>query len=367
MSRDTVVHTVLIKPVSADCNLSCAYCFYSPKSSLYPESNPRMSEETLKIMIEEVLMTGAPRVNFIWQGGEPTLAGLEFFERVIEYQKLFKYPNQMIENSIQTNGLLVDEKWAEFFKRENWLVGVSLDGSRKEHDSYRVHEDGSGSYYSVRNALDILRNMGVQYNILVLLNNINVKTPKRLYRNLVEEGHKYLQFIPCIEMDSMGEVADFSITPEEYGKFLVEVFDEWVKDIPQVHVRDFEDILIKIVNGTAPNCVYNGKCGDYIVMEYNGDVYPCDFFVEPEWLLGNIRETSIEEIITSTKFREFKERRSLQEACLECRWGEYCHGGCQKNMIDGRYYFCDSLRAFFEHSEESLNSIAQSINTKYNN
>lgn len=364
MSDDSRVHTVLVKPVSADCNLACAYCFYSQKTSLYPESKPRMSEVTLGKLTEEVLMTGAPRVSFIWQGGEPTLAGLEFFKKAVEYQKLFKYPDQVIQNSIQTNGLLVDEEWAGFFKKEDWLVGVSMDGSPKEHDTYRVHVDGSGSYHNVKKALDTLRDAGVQYNILALLNDANVKNPKKLYRGLVDEGHRHLQFIPCMEIDSTNGITDFSITPEEYGKFLVEVFDEWAKDIPKVYVRDFEDILIKIVTGTAPNCVYNGKCGDYIVLEHNGDAYPCDFFVENEWLLGNIMETGIEEIVGNNKFTQFEESRKLQEPCLDCRWVEYCHGGCQKTMFRGRYYFCDSLKTFFEHAEETLHSIAQSINTK---
>jgi uncharacterized protein len=364
MSEDTVIHTVLVKPVSADCNLACAYCFYSPKSSLYPESSPRMSEETLEKLIEEVLMAGAPVVNFIWQGGEPTLAGLDFYEKAMEYQRLFKYPKQVIENSIQTNGLIVDEEWAGFFKKEDWLVGVSLDGSREEHDAYRVHGDGSSSYHKVRKALDSLRALGVQYNILALLNDVNVKNPKRLYKWLVNEGHKHLQFIPCMEMNPTGGIAGFSITPKEYGKFLIEVFDEWVKDIPGIYVRDFEDILIKIITGTAPNCVYNGKCGGYIVVEYNGDVYPCDFFVEPEWLLGNIMETSLEEISSNLKFKEFKERRKLQEPCHGCKWVDYCHGGCQKTMLNGRYYFCESLKEFLKHAEEKLHSIADSINTK---
>ena len=318
----------------------------------------------MKKMIEEVLMTGTPRVNFIWQGGEPTLAGLEFFKLVIKYQKLFKYPNQMIKNSIQTNGLLVDEKWAEFFKREDWLIGVSLDGSEEEHDSYRVHEDGFGSYQKVRKTLDTLRNVGVQYNILALLNNINVKAPKRLYKKLVNEGHKYLQFIPCMEMNETSAITEFSITPEEYGKFLIEVFDEWVNDIPEVYIRDFEDLLIKNVTGIAPNCVYNGKCGEYLVVEYNGDVYPCDFFVEPDWLLGNIMETSLEEIVNSTKFIEFKERRQLREPCRKCGWVDFCHGGCQKTVLKGHYYFCESIKMFLSRHEETLRSITQSINTK---
>lgn len=364
MSVDTP-QTILVKPVSADCNLACAYCFYAPKSSIYPETNPRMSEETLTRMIEETLMTGAPSVSFVWQGGEPTLAGLEFFEKAVELQELYRYPGQTVNNSIQTNGVLLDENWAKFFKKKGWLVGLSLDGPELSHDVYRVFHNHQGSYASVNRGLDKLREKGVQYNILTLLNDVNVKKPSELYRWLVGSGHKHLQFIPCMELNSYGKVAEFSITPEEYGKFLIEVFDEWVKDIPEVYVRDFEDILIGLVTGNTPNCVFNGRCGEYIVVEYNGDAYPCDFFVDTEWHLGNINETGIEKLYQSEKMNEFRKNRRLQEKCKSCNWTEYCYGGCQKTVLYGEYYFCESIKLFLKERGSALKSLAEQFSVQY--
>lgn len=355
---DTV--TLLVKPVSADCNLSCAYCFYSPKSLLYSEDHPRMSEETLRVLTERALGTGVRDVSFVWQGGEPTLAGLEFYKKAVQLQALFRYPAQNISNSIQTNGILIDDQWTEFLKRENWLVGVSLDGDEAQHNSYRVN-GGGGTYHPVRKALSLLQSKMVPYNILALLNNVNVKDPKGLYSGLKTEGHRYLQFIPCIEYDpDTGEPTSYSITPEEYGRFLIEVFDEWVKDIPSVFVRDFEDIMIREVTGASSNCIYS-ECGQYLVVEYNGDVYPCDFYVDHEWLLGNIHEDPIEDLANSDTFKSFMDQRRLPDHCKGCPWLKYCNGGCQKHMQFGLNYFCDSYKMFFEHADEKIQQLKKSL------
>ena len=359
-SGDTV--TRLVKPVSYDCNISCSYCFYSQKSTLYPdEDHPRMSEKTLSTLTEKALSTGAQSVSFIWQGGEPTLTGLEFYRKAVAHQELYRYPTQKISNSIQTNGILIDNEWTKFLKRENWLVGVSLDGDRVQHNAYRLDRRGGGTYDGTRKALRLLQFQKVPYNILVLLNNVNVRAPKRLYSDLKGAGHRYLQFIPCIEYDLKNEPTEYSITAEEYGNFLVEVFDEWVKDIPNVFVRDFEDIMIGEVTGASPNCVYSGECGQYLVVEYNGDVYPCDFFVETEWLLGNIHTDSLEELIDGKKFNEFIAKRQLSSDCESCPWLRYCHGGCQKHMRTDRNYFCDSYKTFFEHAHEKIQIMKKSL------
>lgn len=353
--------TLLVKPVSADCNLSCAYCFYSPKSQLYPEDRPRMSEETLRALTEQALGTGAREVSFVWQGGEPTLAGLEFSKTAVQLQALYRYPDQEIRNSIQTNGVLIDNRWTSFLKKENWLVGLSLDGDEAQHNSYRINCGGVGTYHHVRKALSLLQSKRVPYNVLALLNNVNVKDPKGLYSGLKKEGHRYLQFIPCIEYDpNKNEPTSYSITPEEYGRFLIEVFDEWVKDIPHVFVRDFEDIMIREVTGASPNCVYS-ECGQYLVVEYNGDVYPCDFYVDHEWLLGNIHEYTIEELVNGEKFKEFIGNRQLHSKCESCPWLRYCNGGCQKHMRVDRNYFCDSYRMFFEHADGKIQQLTKSL------
>lgn len=354
--------TLLVKPVSADCNISCAYCFYSPKSLLYPEDKPRMSEETLRVLTEKALITGAENVSFVWQGGEPTLAGLDFYKKAVELQALYRYPAQNLSNSIQTNGILIDDQWTQFLRRENWLVGVSLDGEKNQHNAYRIDGGGNGTYDETRKAHNLLQSERVPYNILTLLNDVNVKDPKGLYEGLKKEGHRYLQFIPCIEYDKdTREPTSYSITAEEYGRFLIDVFDEWVKDIPDVFVRDFEDIMIGAVTGSSPNCVYTGKCGQYLVVEYNGDVYPCDFYVDHEWLLGNIHEDSIEELANNEIFKNFSDQRKLHPDCENCPWLRYCKGGCQKHKRDDRNYFCDSYKMFFEHADGMIQQLKENL------
>jgi uncharacterized protein len=353
--------TLLVKPVSADCNISCAYCFYSQKSMLYPEDHPRMSGETLRVMTERALSTGARSVSFVWQGGEPTLAGLDFYEKAVQLQKLYSYPAQNISNSIQTNGILIDDQWTGFLRRRRWLVGVSLDGGRDQHDAYRLDRVGRSTYEETRKALDLLQTEKVPYNILALLNDVNVRDPKGLYRDLKKEGHRYLQFIPCIDFDpDTGEPTNYSITPEEYGRFLVGAFDDWVKDVPNVFIRDFEDIMIREVMGTSPNCLYSG-CGQYLVVEFNGDVYPCDFFVDHRWLLGNIHEDTVEELLNSERFKEFMDQRKLHAECVNCQWLRYCNGGCQKHINANRNYFCDSYKMFFEHADEKIQELTNSL------
>lgn len=355
--------TLLVKPVSADCNISCAYCFYSPKSLLYPyENHPRMSEETLSVLTELVLSTGAENVSIIWQGGEPTLTGLGFYKKAVQLQALYRYPTQKISNSIQTNGILIDNPWVMFLKNEKWLVGVSLDGDIDQHNAYRLDRGGTGTYSKTRKALRLLQSEKVPYNILALLNNINVKDPKSLYSDLKKEGHRYLQFIPCIEYDpDTNEPTNYSITADEYGSFLIEVFDEWIKDIPNVFVRDFEDIMIGEVTGTSPNCVYSGECGQYLVVEFNGDVYPCDFYVDHQWVLGNIHEDPIEELFNGKRFKNFMDKRKLPVQCKSCPWLRYCNGGCQKHMQIDHNYFCDSYKMFFEYADEKIQYMKRKV------
>ncbi len=354
------VESVLVKPVSADCNLSCTYCFYKSKVKLYPETKiHRMSDEILKNLIAQMLSLAPRKVSFCWQGGEPTLAGLDFYRKVMHYQSIFKAPLQIVENSMQTNGLLIDEKWASFLARSGFLVGVSLDGPREIHDYYRKTSGGLGSYDNVIRCLNILAKFGVKFNILTVIHKRNVKMPRELYNFLTGMGFRYLQFIPCVEKGSDGNLAEFSVTPEEYGSFLCEVFDEWFnRGAPNTYVRDFEELLISYVTGDTPSCVFGQECGRYIVVEYNGDVYPCDFYVEQKWLLGNLMEEPIEEIIKGKKFAEFKSRKSkLTKKCGRCKWLKYCNGGCPRHWeILGftENYFCRSYKRFFRHSHKQF-------------
>ncbi|MEM2514064.1 MAG: anaerobic sulfatase maturase [Candidatus Bathyarchaeia archaeon] len=356
-----VISSVLVKPVSADCNLSCTYCFYLPKSSLYPETKiHRMSDEVLMSLIVQILtLSNNKKVSFCWQGGEPTLAGIDFYRKALHYQSIFSARFQVVENSIQTNGVLIDDKWASFLSTYGFLVGLSLDGPKDIHDYYRKRRGGLGSYEDVIKCIEILRRFGVEFNILTVVNNLNVKDPKGLYKFMMNMGLKHLQFIPCVERDSGGGVAYYSVTPEDYGRFLCEVFDEWFNGgYPGAYVRDFEEILMSYVFGDTPSCIFGRRCGRYIVIEYNGDVYPCDFYVDRKWLLGNIVEDSIEDIIANEKFLEFifiKDR--LTEKCRDCNWLKYCNGGCPKHWEIKDYsenYFCKSYKMFFEHAHDKF-------------
>ena len=355
------VSSVLVKPVSADCNLACKYCFYSPKAALYAENGQRrMSDRVLRELVSQLMSLNPERVSFCWQGGEPTLAGLDFFRQAVELQGLLRAPGQIVENSLQTNGVLIDEEWAEFLSLHRFLVGMSLDGPAELHDYYRKDHNGGFSYERVMRGIGWLRRYNVDFNILVLLNDRNIRRPRELYRFFLSQGFRYLQFIPCAERDpETGGVAPYSVTPEQYGRFLCEVFDEWAgKEVPTVYVREFEDLLISYVTGEAASCVFGRDCGKYVVVEKNGDVYPCDFFVEPERLLGNITEHPIEEIVENPEFAKFcAQKRQLAAKCKGCLWLSHCNGGCPKHWVQLRLnhnYFCESYRMLFEHADRRL-------------
>ena len=364
--------SVLVKPVSSDCNLGCDYCFYSSKAAeLYPETRVhRMSLKVLRELIAQSMALSA-EVSFCWQGGEPTLIGLDFYRKAVEYQRLFKVPGQIVHNSLQTNGTLIDERWAKFLANHDFLVGVSLDGPPEMHDYYRKDRFGNPTYEAVMRGIEWLKRFNVKFNILVLLNNRNVRRPRELYRFLTGQGFRYLQFIPCVERDpKTGGLAEYSITPEEYGRFLCEVFDEWTAPgVPEVYVRDFDDILISYVTGESPSCVFSRQCGKYIVVEFNGDVYVCDFFVEPRWFLGNLTDQPLEEILMSRRLAEFRGMKSkLAENCGDCRWLQYCNAGCLKHSIQlglDRSYFCQAYKMFFQHSHQKFLRLKNLVEKKF--
>jgi len=374
MNTDTTIASVLVKPVSADCNLDCEYCFYSSKSAVYPESKQHhMSDHVLRELVAQFMALCQERASFSWQGGEPTLAGLGFYRKVVEYQSLFRAQGQLVENSLQTNGTLIDENWAKFLVQHNFLVGVSLDGPPEFHNHYRKDRMDGPSYNRVFSGIECLKRYDVDFNILAVLNNRNTEHPKELYRFLLSQGFRYLQFIPCVEVDPVkSRVADYSITPEQYGRFLRAVFDEWTRDgVPQVYIREFDELLIRYVLGETPSCEFSPECGKYVVVEYNGDVYPCDFFVEKRWLLGNIKEQRLEDIITSKKLEEFKYRKiNITRKCKDCSWVKYCYGGCPRHWIPSgleENYFCSSYRSFFEYSHERFISLKHLVKNRVSN
>lgn len=363
--------SVLVKPVSADCNLACDYCFYRPKAALYPESRRHlMDEAVLETLIADFMALSGPQVSFAWQGGEPLLAGLDFFRKVVRLQQRYGRPGTLVGNGFQTNATLIDEAWARFFQEYRFLVGVSLDGPPEVHDHYRRSRTDQPSHARVMEAIGWLRRCQVEFNILVLLNPLNVVQPRELYRYFREQDLRYLQFVPCVEPDpATGRAADFSITPEQYGTFLCETFDLWISEGMQApYIRMFDDLLAVYLGYEAPCCLFQRECGQYVVVEHNGDVYACDFFVEPEWFLGNLVETPLAEIVASAKAREFRLRkRRLAAACQSCEWQFLCYGGCPRHRtalqpeISRPSYFCESYRRFFAHSRPGFLELKKRI------
>ncbi len=364
--------TLLIKPSGSDCNLNCRYCFYKGRCEI-SQGRQRMNEHVLKKLVENYLKLGFAVSGFAWQGGEPTLMGIEFFEKVVELQKQYGRDDQVVSNSLQTNGVLLDEKWCRLLSENKFLVGISLDGPKELHDYYRVDHSGNGSFDRVMQAIEICKSHDVEFNVLVLLNDHNIQQPEVLFDFFVEHKIKYLQFVPCVENDPQtGQLAEFSVSAQQYGDFLCRFFDRWYEYGPaKLSIRDFDSILNYYVTGAHSICTFNRQCADYIVIEYNGDAFACDFFVEPQWRLGNIFDEPIEALAGSKKKREFAhQKEQLCSRCLGCRYLEMCRGGCLKDRLRGtegaigrQSYLCSSYKQFFDHSRGRFMKIAASLRT----
>jgi len=325
-----------------------------------------MSIETLEILISRALEI-AGEVTFSWQGGEPTLMGLSSYERVTELQKKYKKNGQKITNTFQTNGILLDESWAEFFKKNSFLVGLSMDGPYNIHDEYRVTKNGDPTHHLVLRKIKLLQRYNVEFNILAVVTDKNSKKPEALFKYFQDLGVKYMQFIPCLEKDKNG-IAPFSVDPNSYGNFLCSMFDRWYnKGTPSCYIREYEEWLIAYAYRVNP-CMFSPYCQGALVIEHNGDIYPCDFFVEPKWLLGNIKRDSLEDTLSSKLYKDFKERKqNLDNRCKNCKWLRLCWGGCPKFRIDKRgkeinySYFCLSYQKFFEHSDRYFKNLVQGL------
>ncbi|MFH1612329.1 MAG: anaerobic sulfatase maturase [bacterium] len=353
---------LLIKPVSYDCNLNCGYCFYKSTKNIYSENTPIMNENVLEKLIQKSLFySNAGTAIFSWQGGEPLLAGIDFFRKVIDFQKKYGKSGQIVGNSIQTNGILLNEEWFKLFKEYNTFIGISLDGNEEIHNYYR-----GKSFSKTMQAISLLKKENVEFNILTVINNFNANKSKEMYDFFLQNNFFYIQLIPCVEKDEKGNITSFSIESKSYGKFLCEFFDLWYNDgKPKISVRFFDNIL-EVLAGLNPGyCEFKDTCGDYLVIEYNGDIYPCDFFVKSEWKLGNILENSFEELFSKNKITFGSLKSKVNETCKKCKWFFICKGGCLKyRMInDNKYYeldyFCDSYKEFFEYSHHKLKNILQ--------
>jgi uncharacterized protein len=328
--------TLLVKPASADCNLHCEYCFYLKKHHLYPETKRhRMSDEVLKQLIKSYMATPQPMYSIGWQGGEPTLMGVEFFTTVVEYQQQYGHRGAVVGNGLQTNATLITDEMARLFGEYHFLLGCSLDGPAEIHNRYRRNIDGKPSHADVLRGLETLKRHNVEFNILVLVSQANVDKAREIYRYLVELGYFYHQYIPCVEFTEQGELLPFAITGKEWGEFLCELFDEWYpKDTTAVSIRHFDSILVKLVDGVSNVCVMGDNCCQYLVVEHNGDIYPCDFFVEPSLKIGNIMDTSWEEALNSPIYHQFGAMKAQwNEVCNTCDFLELCGGDCLKHRI----------------------------------
>jgi len=376
---------VMIKPRGPVCNLSCEYCYYLSKERLYPGSRFRITDEVLETFTRQyVEAQHVPEVTFGWQGGEPTLMGLDFFRRAVELQEKYRPTGLRILNALQTNGTLLDDEWCRFFRQHGFLIGLSLDGPRELHDAYRVDKGGNPTFDRVMKGAALLNRHGVEYNILTTVHAANADHPLEVYRFLRDEvGARFVQFIPIVQRDNVPEfrpesglqesqgVTERSVTGEQYGDFLTAIFDEWVqRDVGRVFVQIF-DVALAAWMGQRPGlCVFDETCGNALVLEHNGDLYACDHFVEPRCKLGNVQETPLVELVGSAQQRQFgrDKRDTLPRACRECEVRFVCNGGCPKNRIlctsdgePGLNYLCAGYKAFFAHIDEPMKFMADEL------
>ena len=363
--------SLLIKPASADCNLACDYCFYLGKCALYPETRKhRMSDETLETLVRKYMKTSQPIYSFGWQGGEPTLMGAGFFEKAIEFQKKYGRSGASVGNGLQTNATLIDDTMAAFFSEYKFLAGCSLDGSPEIHNRYRQTVDHRGSYDRAIQGIRLLEKHGVEFNILVLVSQANVKCAADVYHYLLDKGYYFHQYIPCVEFDAEGQLLPFAISGAEWGEFLCELYDCWYpKDTRKVSIRQFDAILNKTVEGIANVCTMGDNCNQYFVVEYNGDIYPCDFFVDPPLKIGNILENSWDEMLNSPRYKQFgRQKIEWNARCSECEYLFLCQGDCLKHRLvvaddsPARLsHLCEGWKKFYAHSLNGFENLTREI------
>ena len=344
---------VMLKPVGSRCNLACQYCYYLEKGKLYPEQAP-LSEELLETFICQYLEAQTmPQVLFTWHGGEPLLQPLSFYRKALELQHKYARGRQ-IDNCLQTNGTLLTDEWCEFLRENRFLVGISIDGPQTFHDAYRGH-----SFEKVMRGIRLLQQHHVEWNAMATVNHLNADQPIEFYHFFKNIGCQYLQFTPIVERESGGQVTDSSVTPEQWGRFLCGVYDEWKQeDIGRIFVQLFDATLANWAGEPPGICSMSPYCGRAAAMETNGDVYSCDHFVFPEYRLGNIRQQSLTEMLYGERQQQFGRDKSatLPRQCRECRFLFACHGECPKNRFlkdkygePGLNYLCAGYQQFFAH------------------
>ncbi len=389
---------LLAKPSGSTCNIDCTYCFFLSKEALYPNDKSRMSEATLEAYIRQLLESHrSPTVTVAWQGGEPTLMRVEFFRKAVELVEQYRRPDQVVQHTFQTNGILLDDEWCEFFKEHNFLVGLSCDGPREIHDTYRLDRRTRGTFDKVMDGWRMLRKHNVDFNILCTVNAANQKHGRLVYQFFRDElGAKWVQFIPIVERATAETleiankgwsapergskrllytqtgnlVTERSVGSEQYGDFLIDIFEEWLRhDVGQVYVQLF-DVTLEAFFGRHLLCIHAPTCGNGPALEHNGDLYSCDHFVEPDYLLGNIHKTHMLTLLATPQQRKFGQDKqdTLTRQCQDCKVRHLCNGGCPKDRFstsrdgeENHNYLCAGLEKFFMHTGPAFTAMARLI------
>lgn len=370
---------IMVKPRGSICNLDCAYCYFLSKEKLYPDSTFRMSADLLEHYTQQYIAAQqVPEVTFAWQGGEPTLMGLDFFKQAVAYQEKYKRPGMRIYNAMQTNGVLLDDEWCAFFKAHDFLIGISIDGPPNLHDAYRVDKGGASTFDRVINGLNLLKKHGVDFNILCTVHAANQDYGLEVYRFFRDELQvQFIQYIPIVERVNLtgfqegDTVTERSVTAEGYGRFLNAVFDEWVRhDVGQVYVQIFDVALGQWAYRRSSLCIFSETCGTALAIEHNGDLYSCDHFVEPHHLVGNIQQENLITLVSSEQQDSFGQakRDTLPQYCHDCEVRFACHGGCPKNRFNNTpegepnlNYLCAGYKAFFKHIDPAMRFMAEQL------
>ena len=363
---------VFAKPVGALCNLSCSYCYYLDKLELHKKNeSAKMPEHLLeKYIIQHIESTTEDVILFSWHGGEPTLAGLDYFKKIVELQKKHIDRAKTIVNGIQTNGTLLDDKWCEFFQKENFIVGISIDGPEHLHNKHRVTNTGKDSFEKVIKGYSLLKKYNITSEILCVVNAHNVNHPIEIYNFFKHLDTRYISFLPLVErkMDTTSDVDEDSVPSKAFGDFLTAIFDEWIeKDIGKIKIQIFEEALRTAFNQEHTLCIFKRNCGGVPALEKNGNLYSCDHFVNTENFLGNINDIHLADMLDSGKQRQFGRAKydTLPQYCLKCEVLEMCHGECPKNRFiktptgeDGLNYLCEGYKKFFKHCKPFIEAIS---------
>jgi uncharacterized protein len=388
---------IMTKPIGPLCNLDCKYCFYLEKEELYPKNEKfKMSDDVLESYVKQYIEgQKISEVSFAWQGGEPTLMGVDYFRRVVELQS--KYANgKKIHNALQTNGTLLDDEWCEFFQKNNFLIGLSIDGPREIHDAYRVDKKQKPTFDAVVGGIELLKKHKVEFNTLTVVNRVNSQKPLEVYRFLKEIGSGFIQFIPLVERNPdepakaeglwlayppspgeappRSEVTNWSVEAKQYGEFLVQIFNEWVRnDVGKYYVQIFDVTLGNWMGQGSGLCVFAERCGSALAMEHNGDLFSCDHYVYPKYKLGNIMNQSLGELVNSVEQFKFGNDKSdsLPKYCRECEVRFLCNGECPKHRFSktpdgeaGLNYLCPGYKRFFNHVGPYMDTMARLLHSR---